>query len=57
MNRRDFLLKSTIGAATLGISPLSGANLSSVLGSSAPSNKIKVALIGCKGMGWSNLNT
>lgn len=56
MNRRDFLQKSALSAAGLGLSPLMGSSHGSVFGQTAPSNKVKVALIGCRSMGFSNLN-
>ncbi|MDH6305855.1 putative dehydrogenase [Parabacteroides sp. PF5-5] len=57
MNRRNFLQKTAFSAATLGLTPLIGNSYSSVFGQTAPSNKVKVALIGCRSMGYSNLNT
>jgi Predicted dehydrogenases and related proteins len=57
MDRRDFIQKSAMTAATLGLSPLVGGSYQSVFGQNAPSNKVKVALIGCRSMGWDNLNT
>ena len=57
MNRRNFLQKSAISAAGLGLTPLMGSSYSSIYGQTAPGNKVKVALIGCRSMGYSNLNT
>lgn len=57
MNRRNFLQKSALTAAGIGLSPLMGGSYQSVFGQNAPSNKVKVALIGCRSMGWSDLNT
>ena len=56
MNRRSFLQKSAISAAGLGLSPLFGGTYQSVYGQTAASNKVKVALIGCRSMGFSNLS-
>lgn len=56
MNRRNFLQKSALSAAGLGISPLFGHAYETVYGQTAPSNKVKVALIGCRSMGFSNLS-
>ncbi|MDR2497072.1 MAG: Gfo/Idh/MocA family oxidoreductase [Tannerellaceae bacterium] len=56
MDRRNFLQKSVITAAGIGISPLVGHSYASALGSSAPSNKVRVGLIGCRSQGYSNLN-
>ncbi|MPL85145.1 Inositol 2-dehydrogenase/D-chiro-inositol 3-dehydrogenase [bioreactor metagenome] len=39
------------------MAPLFGSSFQSVYGQTAPSNKVKVALIGCRSMGWSDLNT
>lgn len=57
MNRRNFLQKSAISVAGLGLTPLIGASYASVYGQTAPSNKVKVGLIGCRNQGWSNLKT
>lgn len=57
MNRRDFLQKSAFTAAGLGLAPLWGSSFQSLYGQTAPSNKVKVALIGCRSMGYGNLNT
>lgn len=57
MNRRNFLHKSALTAAGFGMAPLFGSSFQSVYGQTAPSNKVKVALIGCRSMGWSDLNT
>lgn len=57
MNRRNFLQKTLITGAGLGMAPIFGNSLQSVYGQTAPSNKVKVALIGCRSMGFSNLNT
>lgn len=57
MNRRDFIQKSTLSAIGLGLSPLFGNAYGSVYGPTAPSNKIKVALIGCRSMGFADLRT
>ncbi|MDR2811379.1 MAG: Gfo/Idh/MocA family oxidoreductase [Tannerellaceae bacterium] len=56
MNRRNFLQKTALSAATIGITPLLGENSNSLYGQTAPSEKIKVALIGCRSQGYSNLN-
>ena len=57
MNRRNFLQKSAFTAAGLGMAPLFGSSYQSIYGQTAPSNKVKVGLIGCRSQGWSNLNT
>lgn len=57
MNRRNFIQKSALSAASLGLAPLIGSSYSSIYGQAAPSNKVKVALIGCRSMGFSNLST
>lgn len=57
MNRRNFIQKSALSAVGLGLTPLIGKSYNSIYGQTAPSNKVKVALIGCRSMGWSNLNT
>ena len=41
----------------LTLSPLIGKSYSSIYGQTAPSNKVKVALIGCRSMGYGDLNT
>ena len=56
MNRRNFLQKSALSAAGLGLSPLFGSAHGAICGQTAPSNKVKVALIGCRSMGFSNLS-
>lgn len=57
MNRRNFLQKTAITAAGIGLTPLIGSSHNSLFGQTAPSNKVRVALIGCRSMGYSNLNT
>ncbi|MDR2231673.1 MAG: Gfo/Idh/MocA family oxidoreductase [Tannerella sp.] len=57
MNRRNFLQKSAVSAASLGLAPLVGSAYSSLYGQTAPSDKVKVALIGCRSQGYANLNT
>jgi predicted dehydrogenase len=39
------------------MAPLFGSSYQSIYGQTAPSNKVKVGLIGCRSQGWSNLNT
>lgn len=56
MNRRNFLQKSALSAAGLGLTPLFGSAFETIYGQTAPSNKVKVALIGCRSMGFSNLS-
>ena len=56
MNRRNFLQKSALSAAGLGLSPLFGSAHGAIFGQTAPSNKVKVALVGCRSMGFSNLS-
>ncbi|MDD6750477.1 MAG: Gfo/Idh/MocA family oxidoreductase, partial [bacterium] len=57
MKRREFLQKSAASAIGLGLAPLWGQAHASVLGATAPSNKVKVALIGCRSMGYADLST
>lgn len=57
VNRRNFLQKTALSAAGLGLSPLMGSSFASVYGATAPSNKVKVALIGCRSMGFGDLST
>jgi amino acid carrier protein len=57
MDRRNFLKKSAITATGLSLTPLMGKPFNSIFGQSAPSNKIKIGLIGCRNQGWSNLTT
>lgn len=57
MDRRNFIKKSAITATGLSLTPLMGKSYNSIFGQSAPGNKIKIALIGCRNQGWSNLQT
>ena len=57
MERRFFLKNTLAGAAALGAGSFIPGGLSEVFGQQAPSNKIRVALIGCRNQGWANLNT
>jgi len=57
MNRRNFLQKSAVSAASLGMAPLLGRSYSSIYGQDSPGNKVKVALIGCRSQGFANMNT
>jgi predicted dehydrogenase len=54
-NRRDFFKKSAMLAAGSILAPTIVPM--SVFGKTAPSNKMKVALIGCRNQGWANLET
>lgn len=56
MNRRNFLQRTALTAVGAGLTPLIGSSYQSVFGQTAPSNKVKVGLIGCRSQGWSNLN-
>lgn len=48
-NRRNFIKHSAVAAAAVGVAP-------SILNACAsPAEKVNVALIGCRSMGWSNL--
>ena len=50
-NRRTFLKNSAIATAVVGVSP-------AILNACAsPAEKVNVALIGCRSMGWSNLSS
>lgn len=54
-SRRRFLQGSTLAAAGLGLArPLAAATTQ---GSSAPSDRLRVGLIGCHGMGFANLRS
>ncbi|MDR0393594.1 MAG: Gfo/Idh/MocA family oxidoreductase [Tannerella sp.] len=57
MERRDFLKNTFAGVAALGSISYARGGMSEVFGQNAPGNKVKVALIGCRNQGWSNLNT
>ncbi len=57
MDRRNFLQKSALTVAGAGLTPLIGGSYQSVFGQTAPSNRVKVGLIGCRNQGWSNLRT
>ena len=56
MNRRTFMQKSGLIVGGLSAAPLFG-SYNSLYGQSAPSNKVKVALIGCRSMGYADLST
>ncbi len=56
MNRRTFMQKTGLIMSGLTLSPLIGKSYSSIYGQTAPSNKVKVALIGCRSMGYGDLN-
>jgi len=48
-NRRDFIKHTAVATAAVGVAP-------AVLNACAsPAEKVNVALIGCRSMGWSNL--
>jgi len=49
--RRDFIKKTTLGAVALGIPNFASAFSDSLLGQNVP---LKIGVIGCNGMGWSN---
>jgi predicted dehydrogenase len=55
-SRRDFLRDSGTIVAGLGAASMIPSKSFSILSSRSPNEKIVVGLIGCKGMGWSNLN-
>ncbi len=57
MNRRDFLQKSVLSTAALGFTPFINGSYNSIYGQTSPGNKVKVALIGCRSMGFANLKT
>ena len=57
MERRSFLKNTLAGVAALGSFSYARGGVSEVFGQQAPSNKVKVALIGCRNQGWSNLKT
>lgn len=57
MNRRNFLKTSALAATGYSLSPLMGKSYASTLGKHAPSDKIKIGLIGCRNQGWTNLRT
>jgi predicted dehydrogenase len=51
-NRRDFLKTSGTASAGIGLA----SSVSATMASCAPSDKIKVGLVGCNGMGFSDLS-
>ncbi len=55
MQRRDFLRNTLTGAAVIGATNFFPGGVSSVFGQDAPSNRIRIGLIGCRNQGWSNL--
>jgi len=55
MNRRNFIRKSALSVAGVGLTSLIGKNHQAIYGQTAPSNKVNIALIGCRSMGYSNL--
>jgi predicted dehydrogenase len=57
MNRRIFLQKSALSAAGISIVPLVSGSPRHTQGEASPSDKVKVALIGCRSQGYANLNT
>ncbi len=56
MERRDFIRYSAVSAVGVGLSSLISGSHSSLFGRTAPGDKVKVALIGCRSMGWSDLS-
>jgi predicted dehydrogenase len=56
MERRNFLKNTLAGAALLSAPSFAHGGLSGIFGQQAPSNKVKVALIGCRNQGFSNLS-
>ena len=57
MERRSFLKNTLAGVAALSSFSYVRGGVSEVFGKQAPGNKVKVALIGCRNQGWSNLST
>lgn len=57
MNRRTFMQKTGLIMSGLSLSPFFGKSNTLLYGPSAPSNKVKVALIGCRSMGYGDLST
>jgi predicted dehydrogenase len=57
MQRRSFIKKSLIGAATVGSTVFIPGGLSAIVGEKAASNRVRVALIGCRNQGWSDMKT
>ena len=57
MQRRTFLKNTVTGAAAIGAINFIPGGVSGVFGQTAPSNRIRVGLIGCRNQGWSNLET
>jgi predicted dehydrogenase len=55
VNRRNFIHKSALSVAGLGVASLTGSSYASLYGRTAPNNKVKIGLIGCRNQGWSNL--
>src|SRR5262245_59687529 len=52
LHRREFLRKSTFTATA---APFVWASVSSLLGQTAPNNRIRIGLVGCGGMGRGDL--
>ena len=55
MERRVFLKSSILGAAVIGARAIVPGAISSASGQSAPSDRVKIGLIGCRNQGWTNL--
>ncbi|MDR2563906.1 MAG: Gfo/Idh/MocA family oxidoreductase [Prevotellaceae bacterium] len=55
MERRGFLKSSIFGAALIGARAIVPGAINSASGKSAPSDKVKIGLIGCRNQGWTNL--
>lgn len=55
MKRRSFLKSSLAGVAALGSFTHVRGGMSNIFGQTAPGNKVKIGLIGCRNQGWSNL--
>lgn len=57
MNRRDFISRSGLILSGAALTPIFGGSYASIFGQTAPSNKIKVALMGCRSQGFYDLST
>lgn len=58
ITRRDFLIRSSVLAAAGMILPdvVQAADPNRIIKQVAPSDRLRVALVGCRNMGWSNLS-
>lgn len=57
MERRTFIQRTAMAGIGMTLAPLMGKSSDALFGATSASNRVNVALIGCRSMGWSNLNT